>query len=85
MILAESDMRIYGLDVAAKQRKKVGRGGARLGAGRKPVLDDPVSITLDLERPHADALRSLAAEDAVSMATLIRTAVVSYLKRRRRI
>ena len=70
--------------VAARSKKK-GRGGARPGAGRKPVLEDPVSVTLDLERPHADGLRSLAAEEGVSLASLVRAAVETYLKRRRRI
>jgi hypothetical protein len=85
MNLAESEVASYPCVVAAKQHKKDGRGGARLGAGRKPVLEDPVSITLDLERPHADAMRDLAAEDEVSVASLVRTAVAAYLKRRRRI
>ena len=29
-------------------KKKTGHGGAREGAGRKPVFDDPVTITLTM-------------------------------------
>ncbi len=35
----------------AASKKKARRGGARPGAGRKPVLRDPVSITGDLGSP----------------------------------
>jgi hypothetical protein len=84
MMLGKSETIPYPAVVAATQ-KKIGRGGARPGAGRKPVLQDPVSFTLDLERDHADALRALAAEEGVSLASLVRTAVAAYLKRRRRV
>jgi hypothetical protein len=84
MMLGKSETIPYPAGMAATQ-KKTGRGGARPGAGRKPVLGDPVSFTLDLERGHADALRALAAEEGVSLASLVRTAVATYLKRRRRV
>ncbi len=84
MILAEPEISSIVVRVTARPKKK-GRGGARPGAGRKPVLEDPVSVTLDLERPHAKALRSLADEEGASLASLVRAAVAAYLKRRRRI
>ena len=63
--------------------RKTAWGGKRTGAGRKPTLEDPVSHTLDLERSDADALKAIAAEKDVSVASLVRAAVSTYLKRRR--
>ncbi len=72
-------------DAAMPRRKTKGTlGGWRPGAGRKPVLEDPVSITLHLERPEADALKAVAEERGVSVASLVRGAVGAYLRRQRR-
>jgi hypothetical protein len=45
-------------------------------------LKEPVSMTLDLERPQKDALEVLAHQDGVSVASLVRKAVATYLRRR---
>jgi hypothetical protein len=69
-------------DVAAR-RKASGRGGWRPGAGRKPELEDPVSVTIDLERPQAERLRAIADDRGVSLASLVRKAVGAYLRRQK--
>jgi len=61
--------------------RKSGRGGARPGAGRKRIVQDPERIAVDLERPDLNALRKLAADRGTSVANLIRRAVAQYLKR----
>jgi hypothetical protein len=70
-------------DVAA-QREKKGYGGARKGAGRKRIVQDPERIAVDLERPDLDAMRALAEKRGTSVAHLIRRAVSAYLKRSKR-
>ena len=74
---------IYSENVAAKRRKG-SWGGRRPGAGRKPTLKEPVSITGDLERADAEALEAIAEDRGVSVASLVREAVAAYLRRRRR-
>ena len=63
------------------RRKASGRGGWRPGAGRKPELEDPVSVTFDMERPQIERLRAIAKERGVSAASLIRKAVDTHLRR----
>ncbi len=75
---------IYNAPVARRKTKGT-LGGWRPGAGRKPVLEDPVSITFDLERPQVDVLKTVAAERGVSVASLVRNAVGAYLRRLRRL
>ena len=58
-----------------------GRGGARPGAGRKRVVQDPERIAVDLEKPELDRLRALADSRGTSVADLIRRAVAQYLRR----
>ena len=59
------------------------RGGARPGAGRKRVVQDPDRIGIDFERPDLEALRELALARNTSVANLVRTAVAQYLRRSR--
>ena len=68
----------------AASRKKSGRGGARPGAGRKRIVQDPERIAVDLEKPDLDALRALAEERKTSVADLIRRAVTQLLRRSKR-
>ena len=77
-------MPIYTAPVAG-QKKKSGRGGKRLGAGRKPFLRGAASFTGDFEKPQMDALQQMAEERGVSVAQLVRDAVQAFLKRRKRI
>ena len=71
-------------DSMALRKAKSGRGGRRPGAGRKPTLEDPVSLTGDIERADAEALSAIAAQRDVSVASLVRKAVSAFLKRQRR-
>ena len=63
---------------------KAARGGRRPGAGRKPILNDPVRFTMDLESSDFAALEMIAKDRDVSTASLLRQLVRSYLKRRER-
>ena len=54
---------------------------ARSKAGRPRVVQDPERIAVDLEKPDLDALRALAASRETSVASLIRSAVLQYLRR----
>ena len=68
----------------AKRKRASGRGGWRPGAGRKAVLDDPVSVTLDLEGSQIARLREIAEREEVSVASLVRKAVSGFLARKRK-
>ena len=65
----------------ATRTKKRGPGGARPGAGRKRIVQDPERIAVDLEKPDLDALRALARDRDTSVADLIRRAVTQLLRR----
>ncbi len=81
--LADSNDPAYASDVANRKARS-GRGGRRPGAGRKPILKDPVTVTTDVERPDFEVLEVIAEERGVSVASLVRAAVAAYVKRRRR-
>jgi hypothetical protein len=68
----------------AAQKPRGKWGGRRPGAGRKPALQDPVSFTLEVERPEIEALEAIAAERRISIASVVREAISAYLKRRRK-
>ena len=59
-------------------------GGRREGARRKLVLRDPVRFRVDLEGPQSVALEEIAGEHGVSIASLVREAIVGHLRRRKR-
>jgi hypothetical protein len=81
--LSESSRGNYHPPVAARKAKS-GWGGRRPGAGRKPILKDPVTVTNDIERADIEVLEAIAEERDVSVASLIRKAVTTYVKRHRR-
>ena len=81
--LADSNDPAYASDVAARKTRS-GRGGRRPGAGRKPILNDPVTVTTDVERPDFEVLEVIAEGRGVSVASLVRAAVAAYVKRQRR-
>ena len=62
--------------------KKRTWGGRRTGAGRKPVLDDPVRYSMDLEKAQMARLTKIAKKRESSVATVVREAVDAYLARR---
>jgi hypothetical protein len=65
-------------------KSKGKRGGKRPGAGRPPVLKDPVRFLVTFERAEIDALEEIAREGDQSIASLVRSAVTAYLRRRRK-
>ena len=65
------------------RKSKGKRGGKRPGAGRPPTLNDPVRFILTIERTEIDALEAIAQERDQSIASLVRSAVKAYLRRRR--
>ncbi len=69
------------LSAVVRRAKRTGRGGARPGAGRKRIVQDPERIAVDLEKPDLDVLRDLAKDRGTSVADLIRKAVAQYLRR----
>ena len=66
------------------KKKPSGRGGWRPGSGRKPTLHDPVSFTGEIERADMDVLGEIAEKREVSIASLVRNAVATYVKRLKR-
>ncbi len=66
------------------QKSKGNRGGKRPGAGRPPTLKDPVRFIMTIERTEIDALEEIAREQKQSIASLVRSAVTAFLRRRRK-
>lgn len=66
----------------ATQASKGTRGGARKGAGRKRIVEDPRRLTLDFDGVDFARLEKLAEQRGESVASLIRLAVRQYLRRR---
>ncbi len=73
-----SSNRNYNVPMAAR-RKKMGWGGARPGAGRKRLVQEPARIAIDFEQAQMDQLQELAERRDTSIASLIRAAVAQYL------
>jgi hypothetical protein len=65
------------------RKSKGKRGGKRPGAGRPPTLSDPVRFIMSIERTEIEALEEIARERDQSIASLVRSAVTAYLRRRR--
>jgi hypothetical protein len=65
------------------RKSKGKRGGKRPGAGRPSILKDPVRFILSIERTEIEALEEIAQERNQSIASLVRSAVTAYLRRRR--
>ena len=65
-------------------RKQRTHGGARPGAGRKPLFREAARMTFDLEGTEIDALRKLAERREVAVAELVRAAIRAYLQRQKR-
>ena len=64
--------------------KRDGRGGARPGAGRPRLVQEPARIAVDFEKSDLEALRMLAGRRRTSIADLVRRAVSQYLRRQGR-
>ncbi len=74
----------WGVIFSGVAKKRDGRGGARAGAGRKRIVQDPESITIAFEKPDLEAIRELASKRGASPTALIRKAVSQFLQRSRR-
>ena len=68
-------------DLVAAARKTSRRGGARPGSGRKPILRDRVGLTVQFDGEVYYELREVADRRGVSLGSLIRRAVATYLRR----
>ena len=68
----------------AKRRLKMGWGGPRPGAGRKPFLQDPIKRWIFMEREEAEEAEQFAERSGISFAELIRRALRTYIRRDRR-
>ena len=59
--------------------KKSTRGGRRPGAGRKPTLKDPVTLSVKIEAEVSDALVDLAAKKGLSFSEYVRKVLASHV------
>ena len=66
------------------RQKKSRRGGAREGAGRKPVLAERYQVSLYLERTTVNKLRKLADKSGVTLAEYVRGVLERHTAPRRR-
>ena len=69
------------LTMVAEHGSKGRRGGARPGAGRKPVLKKAVLRSVSFEKAQMDALAKIARRRGWTYAEAVRQAVGAYLKR----
>jgi hypothetical protein len=53
-------------------QKQSGRGGARPGAGRPAIMQEPTPFTVTIDREDYDALAKIAEEQGVTLATVVR-------------
>ena len=65
------------------QAKRKGRGGARPGAGRKPIFRDRVLRSVSFEREDLEKAQTLADCRGDPLSLVIRDALRQYLRRRR--
>jgi hypothetical protein len=56
------------------------RGGARVGAGRKPTLRDPVTLSVRIEATDSDALVQLAEAAGVSFSDYVRRVLMAHVR-----
>ena len=63
------------------RKSKGKRGGKRPGAGRPPILKNPVRYILSLERSDIEDLEEIAEQRGESIASLVRSAVRAFLRR----
>ena len=84
MIALDIQEKIIYTDTVSARKKKGSWGGKRKGAGRWPRVPDGVSFTGQIPKPDMDALKALAEERGVPVASIVREAISAFLKRRRR-
>ena len=57
-------------------------GGQRRGAGRKPLVKDPIRLTARIEREEMEQLEELAEDEGISVSQLVRRLIRQHLRRR---
>jgi len=70
--------------MAAKSQQKNGRGGYRKGAGRKPILRDPVTLTVSIDGKDFDKLAGLAEANGLVFSDYIRRVLKRHVASTRR-
>ncbi len=68
--------------MAVKSRN--GRGGYREGAGRKPTLRDPITLTVRINGEDFDALEGLAEAEDVVLSDYVRRLLKRHIASKRR-
>ncbi len=68
----------------ATRKTKGTYGGWRPGAGRKPILEQPVKLSLTLEQTTHDGLVGLAAREDLPLAVYVRRTLAQHVARRQR-
>ena len=68
----------------ATRKTKGTYGGWRPGAGRKPILEQPVKLSLTLEQTTLDGLVRLAAREGLPLAVYVRRSLAQLVGRRTR-
>jgi hypothetical protein len=71
----------YDFGSMASRKRKSTWGGARPGAGRKPIFEAPVRVTFDLEKRDYEALAAFAERKGISVSKSLRMAVQAHLRR----
>ena len=66
------------------RQKKPRRGGAREGAGRKPILAERCQVSLHLELATANKLRTLAEKSGITFSEYVRATLERHTSTRRR-
>ncbi len=70
--------------MAVKSRKRNGRGGYREGAGRKPTLRDPITLTVRIDGKDFDALGGLADAEDVVLSDYVRRLLKRHIASKQR-
>ena len=63
-------------------KKKATHGGHRRGAGRPPILDEAVKLSLTLERATLDGLAMFAASQNLPVGVYVRGVLAQHVARR---
>jgi hypothetical protein len=62
-----------------KNSQKDPRGGPRPGSGRPHTLEDPVRVTVSLERSEVERLDAIAAKNELTRNDVVRQAIRAWL------
>ena len=80
-MISASDIKIW-YDCPVGKRNDA-RGGSRPGAGRKPILRDSVALTVHVDGSQHAALSRLAEERERSIGSLVREAIMAFLRKKK--